>query len=271
MPKKFFGFYLSIYFLVTTITYSQNLRPHFTNQKTGKTIQVGEDFTYIVKYAFINLGEVRLKIVGKEIINKIPVLKTVAYMDSYEGLPFVNLHQVYQSFIDSSFFPLKFIGTVYSDDTTETVYEFGNKSLIHVKRENKNTGRKFVDSTVSASKRYQDGLSILHYARIKFYGDDEINIPCFVDEKKEKAVIRYFNENEAVSIDALDYEIDCKKLEGETDFVSVYGLTGHFEGWFSNDENSVPVVAKMNVIIGSVTLELIDWNKDLWNPPAYRD
>ena len=74
-----------------------------------KQLEVGEDLTYVVKYAFLNLGEIRFKVVGKEIINGIPVFKTVAYIDSYEGLPFVTIHQVYESFIDSSYFPLSFV------------------------------------------------------------------------------------------------------------------------------------------------------------------
>ena len=250
---------------------SQNFRPHFTNPVSGKTIQLGEDFTYIVKYAFFNLGEVRIKIVDKETIDHSPVLKTVATMDSYEDLPFVSLHQVYESYIDSSFYPKRFIGTIYDEDTTITIYNFQNNSLVHVLRGYKNSKIYYVDSTALVSRKLQDGLSILFFARINFGAVNEITIPCFVNEKEEVTKIKYFSENEPVSVESVDYEIDCKRLEGETDFVSVYGLTGKFEGWFSNDSSSVPIVAKMNVIIGSVSLELIDWNKNLWNPPKWKE
>jgi hypothetical protein len=73
--------------------------------------------------------------------------------------------------------------------------------------------------------------------------------------------------SESVLIDAVDYEIDCRRLDGKTDFVSVYGLTGDFEGWFSNDEARVPILAKMKVILGSVTIELMAWNRTGWKPP----
>ena len=74
--------------------------------------------------------------------------------------------------------------------------------------------------------------------------------------------INFYSEREPVTIDSVDYDIDCLRLDGATEFVSVYGLTGYFEGWFSNDTFSVPILAKMHVIIGSVTLELIRWNKN---------
>jgi Protein of unknown function (DUF3108) len=270
MKSEYWIFLLATLFFFQSDLFSQNRLPHFTHPVSGKTIQLGEDFTYIVKYAFFNLGEVRIKVVDKESLRNVPVLKTVATMDSYEDLPFVELHQVYESFIDSTFFPQKFIGTINDEDTTITVYDFISDS-VHILRKFKKSKKYFLDSTASVSKKMQDGLSILFYSRVNFNNKQEITIPCFVNEKEEKAEIRYYPENEPVSVDAVDYEIDCKRLEGETDFVSVYGLTGHFEGWFSNDESSIPIVAKLNVIIGSVTLELIDWNKKLWNPPVYKN
>ncbi len=271
MFLKIWSGFLIIFFLFTCKIYSQNFRPHFTHPVSGKTIQLGEDFTYIVKYAFFNLGEVRIKVVDKEIINKTPVLKTIARMDSYEGLPFVSLHQVYESYIDSSFYPKRFVGIMNDKDTTITIYNFQNNKSIHVLRGYKNSDNYFVDSTASVSQKLQDGLSILFFARVNFGAANEITIPCFVNEKEEVTKIKYFSNDEPVSIESVDYEIDCKRLEGETDFVSVYGLTGRFEGWFSNDKNSVPIIAKMNVIIGNVTLELIDWNKNLWNPPRWKE
>jgi hypothetical protein len=271
MINKFWALFVTALLLLPGKLFSQNHLPHFTHPVSGKTIQLGEDFTYIVKYAFFNLGEVRIKVVDKELIKNIPVLKIVALMDSYEDLPFVKIHQVYESFIDSTFFPRKFVGTMNDVDTTITIYEFNSDSSVHILRGFRSSGKYFIDSIASVSQKLQDGLSILFFARVNFHSASEISIPCFVNENEEKADIKYYSESESVSIESVDYEIDCNRLEGETDFVSVYGLTGHFEGWFSNDKASVPIIAKLNVLIGSVTLELIDWNKNLWNPPVYRN
>ena len=50
-------------------------------------------------------------------------------------------------------------------------------------------------------------------------------------------------------------------LQGNAEFVGIFGLTGEFSGWFWNDDARIPIVAKMQVIIGSVTIELMSWKR----------
>jgi len=155
--------------------------------------------------------------------------------------------------------------------TTYTEYSFAGDSVIHVVKGNSSTNQVLADSSINVSKGFQDGLSILYFARMNTGKDTTLFVPCFVNEKQEIATLNFFSENEDIEIDAVDYEIDCLKLDGSTDFVSVYGFTGEFEGCFSNDEYSIPIIANMNVLIGHVTLELIGWNLNDWNPPEYKD
>jgi len=257
--------------IIIIMGFSLNLfsQSHPNQEYKDKKLVIGEDLTYVVKYAFLRLGEVRIKVVENTSIKNIPVYKTVAYIDSYPDLPFVSIHQVYESYIDSTYFPLRFFARIFGDDTTFVKYSFIGHSKIEIQKGKLGRSNLWLDSTTSVNKRFQDGLSILFYAMMNAGKDNTIYIPCFVNEKEEIAKINYYSEREPVAIDSVDYEIDCLRLDGETDFVSVYGLTGYFEGWFSNDTFSIPIIAKMHVLIGSVTLELIRWNKDLWNPPSY--
>jgi len=260
--KKIFIYVIILIFNFST--YSQS------NQKNDKLL-VGEDLTYVVKYAFLNLGEVRFRVLEKSNINNTSVYKTIAYIDSYPDLPFVSLHQVYESYIDSTLFPLQFFAKIFSDDTVYVQYNFIDSSEIKMQKGKLGTNKPWLDSTAYIHYRMQDGLSILFYARMNFDKNQQHSIPCFVNEKEETTILNFYDESEPVSIEAVDYEIDCLRLDGKTDFVSVCGLTGSFEGWFSNDQFSVPIQAKMHVIIGSVNLELIKWNEKLWNPPSYKN
>ncbi|MCW8810727.1 MAG: DUF3108 domain-containing protein, partial [Ignavibacteriaceae bacterium] len=217
------------------------------------------------------LGEVRFKIVEKTKIRNTPVYKTLAYLDSYPDLPFVSIHQVYESYIDTTFYPLKFSARIFGEDTIFVKYNFIDDSKIEMQKGELGNSHLWLDSTAFFDKRFQDGLSILFYAMMNQGKDTTLYVPCFVNEKEELTKINFFSEIEPVSIDSVDYQIDCLRLDGETGFVSVYGLTGYFEGWFSNDSFSIPIFAKMHVLIGSVTLELINWNKNLWNPPSYKN
>ena len=265
---KFF-YWLFIFLIGTIIAFSQ---VHPSREYKDKKLVVGEDFTYVVKYAFFRLGEVRFKVSEKTKINNTPVYKTVAYIDSYPDLPFVSIHQIYESYIDSTLFPLKFYAQIFNEeDTTIVNYSFIGNSKIKMQKGKLGSSKLYIDSTATVDKRYQDGLSILFFAMMNTGKEKSLNIPCFVNEKKENTKLNFYSEVEPISIESIDYAVNCTYLDGETDFVSVYGLTGYFEGWFSNDSFSVPIKAKMQVIIGSVTLELIKWNKLIWNPPEYKE
>lgn len=243
--------------------------PYLTskNDSTRTSFLTEEDLTYIVKYAFLNLGEVRLKIIRQADSEKTGIIKTMSFIDSYEGLPFVDLHQIYESFIDSLLFPTVFVGIMMEDDTNYVKYNFEGDSVINIIKGDYNSNKIWFDSTAVVDKKFQDGLSVLYYARKHLGQDTTLIIPTFVNEKQESTTITFYREGEPVEIESVDYEIDCLKLDGETSFISVFGLTGYFEGWFSNDELRIPIMAKMQVIIGNVTLELIKWDKETWNPP----
>jgi hypothetical protein len=71
----------------------------------------------------------------------------------------------------------------------------------------------------------------------------------------------------STEIDAVKYPVETIEFDGRADFVGIFGLTGGFSGWFSNDEAAVPIIAKMKVILGSIRLELVKWNRPGWVPP----
>jgi hypothetical protein len=237
----------------------------------GKQLRVGEEIVYLVRYLFFELGEVRLKITDSYIENGDTIYKSIAYIDSYEGVPFVDLHQIYESYFNQNQIPILFKGTVFGEsDTSITQYTFNRKNKsVRVYRGKSDLSETWVDSTAYLESDHQDGLSIFYFARMRTGQNRSYNIPCFVNEKSENTIINYSDERYPIKIKAIDYEVDCVKLEGRTDFVSIFGLTGAFEGWFSNDSFAVPILAKMKVIIGNITLELIDWNKNEWIPPKF--
>jgi len=238
-----------------------------------KKMEVGEDLLYVVKYSFLKLGEVRLKITDKKEEKGRTYYKTIAYIDSYPGIPFVSLHQVYESCVNTRYYSDYFRGLVKGNEyTSYTDYYFDyTKSKLRVRKGKVKPPEVWTDSTTSADKKYQDGLSIFYFARMSLGARSSVKVPCFVNEKKVSTTINFYTEVTPQSIDAVDYDISCLRLDGNTDFISVYGLTGYFQGWFSNDEASIPVIAKMKVIIGNITLELKNWKREGWNPPKYKD
>lgn len=250
------------------INFSEDIS--FYNDSPYRKIDVGEEITYVVKYLFIPIGEIKLKVTKFEVTNTDTIYTAMAYIDSYEGLPFVNLHQIYETKFNSRQIPIFFRGTIIDKDTTFTEYTFNYKSKnIHIVKGSLTKNKIWTDSTANLDREYLDGLSIFYYARMRTGKKATYNTPVFINEKGEKTTIRCYDKPEPVEIDAVDYKINCVYLDGETDFKGIFGLTGYFEGWFSNDNQAVPIYAKMSVIIGNITVELKEWKKRNWAPPKF--
>ena len=239
---------------------------------SDKKMQVGEELIYVVSYTFIKLGEIKLIVKDKKEINGKVYYSTVAYINSYSGIPFVSLHQIYESRINQNYASDFFRGIVKHDEySTFTEYSFDYKnSKSKIKMGKVNPYQLWTDSTADLNQQMQDGLSIFYYARMNLGTKKSVNVPCFVNEKYVTTKINFYTDIQHAEIDAADYDIACLRLDGRMDFISIYGLTGYFEGWFSNDEASIPIVAKMKVFLGNVKLELKQWKREGWKPPKYQ-
>jgi len=263
---------ISAFFLISfaIIGFKQNLQSSI-NSNFPKKIEVGEDITYVVKYLMFEIGEVRLKVLRQETSSKDTLYSAIAYIDSYSGLPFVDLHQIYETKFDSKQISHFFKGTILSTDTTFTKYNFNrDKKQIHILKGRERTNKIWTDSVAAYDREYQDGLSLFYFARMRTGTKKTVHVPCFINEKYEKTYINFYKDVEDIDVDAVDYDIACVRLDGETEFRGIFGLTGYFEGWFSDDDQAVPIVAKMQVIIGSIKLELKEWKKKGWMPPKYK-
>jgi hypothetical protein len=267
--KIFIPFLFLFFFVALTRSPVEKVYKGYVPQT--KQFEVGEELTYVVSYSFIKLGEIKIIVKNKKTIKGKTFYSTIAYMDSYSGIPFVDLHMIYESTINPDYYSSFFRGIVKKEDyTTFTNYYFKyDSSLIRIKKGKTDPYQLWTDSTTSADTQYQDGLSILFFARILSGTGDSVEVPCFVNEKKVFTKIYSAKEVSGVSVDGLDYEVACQKLDGNMNFISVFGLTGYFEGWFTDDEASVPVVAKLKVIIGNVKVELKSWKRPGWTPPKF--
>lgn len=249
---------------------NEPVRIQLSSSETG--LLPGEEITYLVRYGFVKLGEIRLKVINQKTEKGEVIYNTIGYIDSYSGIPFVDLHQIYESKVNKNFFSNFFRGTVKKEEyTTFTEYYFDyHNKLLKVKKGKVHPYEIWTDSSGIAETEFHDGLSIFYWARMNLGNKKTVKVPCFVNEEKVYALVNYYSKPETMEIDAVDYEIPVWRLDGHTDFVSVFGLTGHFEGWFSQDEACIPIVAKLNVIIGKVTVELIKWKRPGWNPPRVK-
>jgi len=65
---------------------------------------VGEELTYSVKWSFLRLGTLRLQVLEQDTMENQEVYHCRIYIDSNPSLPFVSIHDVYESYIDADSF-----------------------------------------------------------------------------------------------------------------------------------------------------------------------
>ena len=254
------------------INYSKNFSQSeqiAQQNKLGDFLVVGEELNYEVSYTFIKLGSIKMKVTDKYYNNGRAIYKTISYIDSY-NIPLVSLHNVFESEIDEDMFSHKFLASeLINKDWRYTKYIL-NYSKNRAFMEKGYASRNYIEMKDTAdlkNKKHQDGLSLFFYARAMLYSQKSIDIPVLMNEKSEITTIKYPCWKDKVDISAVDYPVDVMKFEGRADWVGILGLTGGFSGCFSNDNARIPIVARMNVILGSIYLELKSWNRPGWAPP----
>jgi hypothetical protein len=232
----------------------------------------GEKLNYKVSFWGITLGYITVNVEASEELNGKKVIKTKCYMKSNPDIPFVDLKAVYQSWIDTSVaYSQKFVGKVELSDNTwdyhSIDFDYDKKKINSKKWIRKKV---FFDKTFITNQKYCDGLSLFFFARQFTKIGKVVKIPTIIDRDTVFTVISFKNKKTKSEIDAVNYKIKTVYFKGKATWTGIYGLTGEFEGWFSDDEASIPIRAKMKVYVGSIDIELVRWKRGRWKPPKAR-
>jgi hypothetical protein len=238
-------------------------------------ISEGEDLLYEVSWMVFKIGTVRLKTLQTKLEDGIPRYTAAAFIDSYDGLPFVNLHAIAYTEMDSSLTARrcrsveqkseKWWGMHYRFDLmhnqcyVEETWQKDLKSSPYKRTE--------LDTLSFTGNHVQDGLSILYFARSRAHQPLRDTVPIVAYGKAGASYFRFANKRGEEELSAVPTPVRVMELDGRLDIEGLFGLTGYFKGWFSDDSAAVPIKAKMKVILGSVNVELIEWYRSGWNPP----
>jgi hypothetical protein len=227
----------------------------------------GEELVYEVSWTWFKLGTIRLK--SKQ------GYAAEAQIDSYPDIPFVDLHSVQYSTMDSLFFSLAsrsaekkdgdWMGLRYLTDTTHNLLFV--EETYHKQPDAEPYRRAWKDTIQLESPFFVDGLSIGYFPRLFVHTVQTIVVPTVLYGKLGLTTFRFTNEKTTESLAVLDDPVRAIEVKGTTTVEGVFGMTGDFTGWFSDDSAAVPIKGRLKVLIGNVTVELIAWKRDGWNPP----
>jgi hypothetical protein len=234
----------------------------------GRTVaQNGEDYFYEVSWTWFKLGIIHLQTLANG--------KAEAHIDSYPNVPFVDLHSIHYSRMDSLMYSHGSSSIEKKDDYWEGLdyaYDLPARKLFVEEIKTKSPGDTVYKRTVKdtlnlPSPEFVDGLSIAYFPRRYVHTTDTLHVPTVLYGKLGTTTFNFSGRHTAESIDVLDDPVKVVEFTGNTTAVGIYGMTGDFTGWFSDDSAAVPIKGKLKVLIGSVTVELVKWNRSGWRPP----
>jgi len=211
---------------------------------------VGEKFNFEVKYGFISAGSASME---------------VLQLIEYQGRPCYQVATLAQS---NSFF-----SSFYRvEDRVESIVDaaglFAWRFEKHLREGSYNSDRQYdfdqlanrvvyKGDTVEVAPYVQDALSTLYFVRTQplqvgksFYLDN------FIDGKKYHLEVKVL-ERETVTVEAGTFE--CLVVEPITQSVGLFKHEGQLRVWLTDDRLRMPVLMKSKVIIGSIAVELVDY------------
>jgi hypothetical protein len=256
--KKYWIAFASLILLISTMGHTAN----------AAVYQPGEMIKYKVSFLGITLGYITVTSEGIQQYDGKTVYKSKGIMQSSKGIPFVYLKAIYESWMDPSLsYSHKFEGQVAQNkdhDYQKIVFDYTNNLMYNQKWLN---DKQEFDRSQSIFRKYNDGLSLFFLAREFVSTQQKMTVPTIMQDDTVKTYIYYKNKIESVEIDAMPYKIRTIYFNGKADWTGIYGISGNFEGWFSDDDAHVPIRAKLKVYVGNVDIELIKWNRANWAPP----
>jgi len=237
------------------------------NGQTRFIWPTGEELTYNVSWSFINLGTVKLKVLGKTEIDGKQVNRVKFTIQSNPMLFWLQNESVYESFIDDSLRTIRFITDEYVDGVAyKAVYNFNyTDSLVNINLLENTDSTKSIDRVIEMHDRLIDGIALIYDTREQVNRKNHYSRTTFFEDNTGDVELIATGRTEPVEIDTLDQPIESWLLEGNIHIKGIAGVTGPYKGWFSADETRVPVFAELKVFIGNVKVELEDWEK--WQPP----
>jgi len=246
-------------------------------QPDDSLLVVGEELEYRVSYSIFTIGTIRVRVIGVAEQDGRLVYKAQAFIDSAPGLPFVNLHILFESEFDEDVYSYRWQSKDSSASSIAYLsyaFDYANNWVLVEKSSQKLNAPRVVEKvdTVAISEKAQDGLSLFFFARKHLHRQGQVNVPTIIGNEVVKTTIAFLHKRTSDEIDALeDQPIDLIEFQGRAHYSGVFGMTGAFSGWFSNDSARVPIIARMQVILGSIYIELVRWNRLGWQPPKAQE
>lgn len=245
----------SVSFAGSGIGIIQNNASAFKFRKIqNNAFKIGEKLTYTMHYGFVDAGKAVLevkstdkKINGRDMFHVVGKGKTLGAFNW-----FFKVQDRYETYMDAqSMFPWIFIRRVYEGGTVinQDYTFFQHKQLV-------NDGK----SNHEVPANIQDMISSYYYARTLDFSNaeegDVFEFNTFVDGEVYPLKIKFLGK-ETIKIRTGKYK--CLKFCPVIQTGRIFKNEEDLQVWISDDENKIPLLAKANIMVGSIKMEVTEY------------
>jgi hypothetical protein len=215
----------------------------------------GEKLEYTVHYGFIDAGIATIEVKnenhqfeGRDVFHVVGKGKSKGAFDW-----FFKVRDTYESYIDAELVH----PYLFNRDVSEGGYEFKQQ---YVFKHDSNQMYTHKNTMMDIPYGVQDMLSAYYFARtldIDAYDiGDVIVLQAVVDEELEPLKIRYMGKE---TIEVRNGTYKCLKFQPLVQPGRIFNDPEDLTVYISDDENKVPILCKANVLVGSIKMELTDY------------
>lgn len=241
-------FYCVLMTLIFSIGYSNAQLPYLKDP----TFKVGEVLSYKLKYGFITAasGVLSVKEPDIELSNKNIFHLNVFGQTSSSYSIFYTVKNKYDSYISKS----TYLPYLYIEDIKENNYRRKEYAIFDQKKQSVQGAK---GTFKGNSSQLFDLVSAYYFSRnldlsaLKI--GDSFKLPYFLNDEIAELKI-YYAGTEKIKT-ALG-TLDCIKFNPEIKPGRIFKKDSKLYLWVTNDGNRIPVKAKVEILIGSVTMEI---------------
>ncbi len=239
----------------------------------GNVVREGEVLQYKVKWSFFRLGTVTLKTVRDSSCHEPGDIKLIMIVESNPDLSFIWIREFNECVVDTRTVASRLFHARHRNGEQYTeIWHVADREAhrTYYRVTDKNSGAVIASDTLPGVESFVEGPSLFLLARCLSQCSGTKNVPTLVGGQLASTEITYGGAKELIEIGAMDNAVRVRKFLGNAHWQggTEAGLSGEFTGWISDDDASVPIVAEVKVLVGSIRLELESWSREGWVPPA---
>ncbi len=232
--------------LISPILKAQNLE-----SRKEPVFKVGEVLGYKLKYGFITAAEASIRVVESDVrFNNQPVYHLIAQGRTSGTFDvFYKVRNRYDSYIDRQ----TFLPYLYTENIRESDYRRNDKARFY-----QDQGKVVANKgTFKTGDQTFDVVSAYYFARSLDLTDIRVGktfkMPYFLDDGVSQLEITYVGKERVKT--PLGY-FNCLKFNPSIQPGRIFRKDSKLYLWITDDGNRIPVKAQVEILVGSVTMEL---------------